>query len=214
MTSSASSRSRWARAFSDPRNARRTSEPSSCRLASSGSSSSWKVTRTFSLAKAPCDVVLRPLVGRSREDLRGLVVLDQHAGPATVGLLQAEERRAVGDARRLLHVVRDDDDRVVALELVHQLLDPLCRDRVERGRRLVEEQHLGLDRDGTRDAEPLLLAARERQRAVLQPVLDLVPERGAMQRLLDPLVEILLEPQYARRPGDVVGDRLRERVRL
>ena len=36
------------------------------------------------------------------------------------------------DARRLLHVVGDDDDRVLALQLGHQVFDPAGRDRVER----------------------------------------------------------------------------------
>jgi hypothetical protein len=33
------------------------------------------------------------------------------------------------------------------------------RDRIERGRRLVEQQHLGLHRDPARDAQALLLPA-------------------------------------------------------
>ena len=96
--------------------------------------------------------------------------------------LEAEERRHVGDARGLLHVVGDDHERVVALQLVHQVLDRGGRDRVERGGRLVEQDHLGLDGERARDAEALLLAAGERERAALQPVLDLVPERRAAQR--------------------------------
>ena len=86
--------------------------------------------------------------------------------PAAVVLdLEAEERGHLGDARGLLHVVRDDHDRVVALQLVHQVLDRLRRDRVERGGGLVEQDHLRLDRDRARDAEALLLAAGEAERA-------------------------------------------------
>src|SRR2546423_667470 len=138
MTSSASSGWRRGGAFSEPRKARTTRGPSPFTLASSWLRPSREDTRPFLLAQAPSGVILRPLLGRSREDLCGLVVLDQHPGAAAVVDLEAEERRPVGDARRLLHVVRDDHDRVVALELVHQLLDPLRRDRVECGRRLVE----------------------------------------------------------------------------
>ena len=56
----------------------------------------------------------------------------------------------------------------------------------------------------------------ERPRALsLEPVLDLVPERGAAQRRLDALVELAdFDPEIARRPGDVVVDRLREGVGL
>ena len=91
--------------------------------------------------------------------------------------LDAEERRHVGDAGGLLHVVRDDDDRVLLLQLDHQILDRRGRDRVERRARLVHQDHLRLDRDAARDAEPLLLAAREAVGVVLEAVLDLVPER-------------------------------------
>ena len=104
--------------------------------------------------------------------------------------LDREERGHVGDAGGLLHVVRDDHDRVVALELVHQVLDPRRRDRVERRRRLVHQDHVRLDREAARDAEALLLAAGEAERRLLQPVLDLVPERRPAQRPLDALVEV------------------------
>src|SRR5207249_8740880 len=123
------------------------------------------------LAEAAGDVVLRPLVGRSGEDLLGLVVLDELA-PA-LALLAARDREEgghVGYARRLLHVVRDDHERVLALELVEELLDRLRGDRVKRRGRLVHEHDVGLDGDGARDAEALLLSARERERARLQPV--------------------------------------------
>ena len=38
------------------------------------------------------------------------------------------------------------------------------RDRVERGARLVHEDHVGLDREAARDAQALLLTTRERER--------------------------------------------------
>ena len=40
------------------------------------------------------------------------------------------------------------------------------------------QDHVGLDGERAGDAEPLLLAAGEAERALLEPVLDLVPERG------------------------------------
>src|SRR5690606_11068562 len=74
-------------------------------------------------AEAARDVVLRRLLRRGREDLRGLVDLDEFARLAHT--LQVEEPGGVADARRLLHVVGDDDDRVVRLQLQHQVLDGL-----------------------------------------------------------------------------------------
>ena len=99
--------------------------------------------------------------------------------------LGGEERGAVGDARGLLHVVRDDDDREVALELLHEVLDARGRDRVERRARLVHQHDVGLDRERTGDAQALLLTTRQREAAVLELVLHLVPERGAGERVLD-----------------------------
>ena len=93
---------------------------------------------------------------RRGEHLRGRRHLDH--------LAQVEERHLVGAARRLLHVVGDDDDGEVALQLVDQLLDLQRADRVERGGRLVEQDHLRPHRDGARDAQPLLLAARQAHR--------------------------------------------------
>ena len=128
--------------------------------------------------------------------------------------LDREEGGHVGDARCLLHVVRDDHDRVLALELVHQILDPRRRDRVERRRRLVHQDHVRLDREAAGDAEALLLATGEAERRFLQPVLDFIPQCGTAKRPLDPPIEAGLEAQHARPERHVVVDRLRERVRL
>ena len=70
-----------------------------------------------------------------------------------------EEGGALRDARGLLHIVGDDDDRIAAAQLVDQLLDLGGGDRIERRAGLVHQDHLGIDRDGAGDAQPLLLAA-------------------------------------------------------
>ena len=44
--------------------------------------------------------------------------------------------------------------------------------------------------DRPRDAQPLLLTAGQAGAGLVQPVLDLVPQVGAAQRLLDDLVEL------------------------
>src|SRR5690606_25018069 len=59
------------------------------------------------------DVVLGGLLVGVGEDLAGLVEFDEPAGLAGAG--DVEERGAVADAGGLLHVVRDDDDRVLRL---------------------------------------------------------------------------------------------------
>src|SRR5690242_18835217 len=104
----------------------------------------------------------------------------------------------------------------LGLELVDELLDALGRDWVERGCGLVEEQDLGLDRDRARDAEALLLTAREAEPALLELVLDLVPERGTAERRFDALVQLCRRQFLVEldAEGDIVVDRHGERRRL
>ena len=71
-----------------------------------------------------------------------------------------------------------------------QLLDALRAGRIERGGGLVEQQNLGLRRDRARDAEALLLAAGEVERARVQPVLDFVPQRRLLQSAGDRVVHL------------------------
>src|SRR6266516_4649727 len=130
-----------------------------------------KVARLWrQLAEAAGDVVLGALVRGPCEDRGVLVVVDEDAAAlvAVLADLDAEERGHVCDARRLLHVVRDDHDRVLALQVVEQVLDARGGDRVEGGGRLVHQDHVWLDREGAGDAEPLLLTAGEAERALLQ----------------------------------------------
>src|SRR5215211_709768 len=67
------------------------------------------------LPEAAGDVVLRAPVSRRGEYLAGGVEFDQ--------LAEIHKGREVGNPRRLLHVVGDDHDRIVFLQLVDQLFD-------------------------------------------------------------------------------------------
>ena len=96
-----------------------------------------------------------------------------------------KEGGEIRDARRLLHVVGDDDDGVAAAQLGDQVLDARRGPRIERRGRLVHEQDLRIDGQGAGDAQPLLLPAGKAQGVVVQPVLDLVPQAGALQAGLD-----------------------------
>src|SRR3954462_11292578 len=123
------------------------------------------------LPETTADVVLGLLVVGIREDLLGLAYLDQATGLA--GALDVEERGEVAGAAGLLHVVGDDDDRVVLLELEDELIDRQRRDRVERGRGLVHQQDLRPDGVRAGDAEALLLAAGQARPRLAEAVLDL-----------------------------------------
>ena len=68
----------------------------------------------------------------------------------------------------------------IGLEVIDEVFDLERRDGVEGGGRLIEQQHLGLDGDGARDDEALMLPARQGHGAVVQPVFDLVPQGGAL----------------------------------
>ena len=75
----------------------------------------------------------------------------------------------LGDVHRLLLVVGDEDRRHV--DLVVQAAQPdaqvLAHARVERAERLVEQQHLGLDRERPGERHALALAAGELRRVAV-----------------------------------------------
>src|SRR6476620_5984531 len=228
-TRSTSAVSRSTRPSTAERTRSSASPPISSRRVLSCSSSSWKcgtkrsaissslarsrgfvdsrLYRLGTLSKPTRDVVLGQLLGRIREDAIGRAELDE--------LSQPEERSVIGHARRLLHVMRHDYDRVVRLQLVDELLDALRGDRVERGRRLVHQQDLWLHRQRTGNTETLLLTARERQRRVVEAVLDLVPDRRRLETLFDTPAELRPgagQPIQLDAVGDVLEYRLGERV--
>ena len=103
-----------------------------------------------------------------------------------------EEGGALRDAGRLLHRVGDDDDAERLLELLHQGLDAGRGDRVERRAGLVHQQDLGVHRDGARDAQSLLLAARQPGAGFVQAILDLLEQPRPGQALDDDLLELRL----------------------
>ena len=75
-----------------------------------------------------------------------------------------EHDDAVGQQLRLLHVVRGEQDRGAALaQAADQLPRLAARGRVEAGRRLVEEQQVGVAGDAEREVEAAALAAGQRR---------------------------------------------------
>src|SRR5215475_9637750 len=168
----------------------------------------FPASRSHALAKASCNVVLRATIVRGGEDTGGLTKLDQ--------LAEVHEGREIRHASGLLHVVGHDGDRVVVLEFVDQLFD-LCRgDRIERRAGFVEQDHFGPHRDGARNAQPLLLPARQRKPVCSELVLDLVPKRGALKRVPDTIIEFRFRQTLVKSnpEGDILEDRHRKRGRL
>src|SRR5262249_33858665 len=157
--------------------------------------------------KAAGDVVFRLFFARAAEHLLGRARLDQPA--------LEEERRLVGYARRLLHVVRDDDDGVVLLQLADEVFNRLGALRVQRAGRSANQGPSGWVGTRPGEAQPLLLAAGHLQRAGAEPVLHLVPQRRLLQAPLDEIIEprAVALAGDTRTVSDVLVDRLRERVR-
>src|SRR6266567_5058970 len=162
------------------------------------SRSRWNPTRVSSAistasscsSEAPGDVVLGSAVVGLGEDLGRRPHLDEPPGLAGAG--DVEEGRDVAHARRLLHVVGDDDDRVAVLEVADEVLDPKGGDGVEGRAGLVHQQHLGLHGDGPGNAQALLLTTGEAGPGPTKAVGNLVPEAGQAQRSLHHVVELTL----------------------
>src|SRR6185312_13595246 len=78
-------------------------------------------------------IIFRLFFRRVLEDDGGVVEFDQAP--------QQEKACVVGDARGLLHVMRDDHDGTAAFELENQVFDLGGGDGIEGGARLVEQKH-------------------------------------------------------------------------
>src|SRR5579862_2714857 len=179
---------------------------SSLVLSCSSSSTKWRTELLYFSSEAASNVVFGFLFGGRLKNDRGAVELDQAA--------EQEKARVIGDARRLLHIVRHDNDGATVLKLEDEILD-LCRgDGVERGARFVEQQNFRIYRQGAGDAQTLLLAAGESIGRLMQLVLDLFPQRGAAQALFHRFPQRgaaagTVDPQAIR---DVLENRLGERI--
>ena len=86
----------------------------------------------------------------------------------------AHQEDLVGEQDGLVHIVRDHEHRLVrGLHDLQQLvLDGAAGQRIERAEGFVEQQHLGLDGEGARDADALLHAAREFRRLLVDRVAE------------------------------------------
>ena len=88
------------------------------------------------------------------------------AGPAHHDAPALHHVDAVGDVERLANVLLDQQDagRSLARDPPHRLEQALHHDRREAERQLVDEEQLGIARDGARQRQHLLLPARQQTR--------------------------------------------------
>ena len=110
-----------------------------------------KASSYYRSADPACDVVLGQLVLGIRENAVRIVNLDQQS--------KMKIGNALRDSRGLLHGVRNDHDRIVFAQLVHEVFDTCRGDGVESRARLVHQDHFGVDCDRAGNTETLLLTA-------------------------------------------------------
>src|ERR1043166_1308538 len=101
----------------------------------------------------PSDVLLGVLLLGVLKDLLGWSLFHEVAGPSALRGVYVKKRCRVRDAFGLLQVVGHDGDRVLFLEILHQLFDFGRGDRIERGTGLVHEKNFGFGGDGAGDAQ-------------------------------------------------------------
>ena len=90
--------------------------------------------------------------------------------------LNPEEDDVLGDPSGLGEVVCDDYDCVAPSETGHQVFHDTSGDRVEGAAGLVEQEDFGFERQGARQAQALLLAAREGESGGVEAVFHFVPQ--------------------------------------
>jgi hypothetical protein len=97
--------------------------------------------------------------------------VERHA--ALEGAAVIEDRHPVGEEQRFIQVVCDEHDRdgELAAQLGELGVETLARGAIDRRERLVEQEHVGLAREGAGDGDALLLPTREVRG---QPVLESV----------------------------------------
>ena len=117
--------------------------------------------------------------------LRLLVDLGGRADLLDAALVDDDD--LVGDLHRLLLVVRHDDRGHV--DLLVQAPQPvaqlLAHARVESAERLVEQQHLRLDRQRAGERHPLALAAGQLRRVAVRPAGQVHQREQLVDALLD-----------------------------
>ena len=94
---------------------------------------------------------------------------------------QKEERRLIGNSRSLLHIVGHHNDSIVRFQLFRKIFDFGCGNRIQRAGRFVHQDDFRLHRQRSGDTQTLLLAPGQTQSALLETVLQFIPDRRISQ---------------------------------
>ena len=154
------------------------------------------------------DIVPGPSVLRFGKKMPGTAPLNHLARQKKGGIIR--------HPCRLLHIVGDDNDGISFFQLQKQFFYFKRRDRIQRRRGLIHQQHFRFHRQRAGDAQPLLLPAGKPQRRSFQPVFRLLPDSRLSQASLHDPVQSgsVLLPMDSRPIGNIVIDAHRKRIGL
>ena len=112
--------------------------------------------------------------------------------------------------------MRNNNNRIILLQLQRQILNLHRRNRIERTRRLIHQDNLRLHSQRSCDTQALLLTTAEAQRTFIQPILQLIPDSCLTQTALHNLVQLALlrHAMDTRSIGHIIINALGERIRL
>src|SRR5436190_1224950 len=114
------------------------------------------------------------LADEAHHELGRRMLVEVARGPGLLDLAMVHHDDLLGDVHRLLLVVRDEDRGHVNLvvETPQPFAELLADRRVERAKRLVEQQHLRLHRERPCERHALALAAGELRRITVDQALQ------------------------------------------
>ena len=156
--------------------------------------SSWKVTRSISSGPPPSSAGSSPRPVSSASTPARYSRTTSRAGPSERILPRVEDHRPLAEGLDRAHVVGDEDERPAgADELAHPLDAAVLEGGVTDRDRLVDDEHVGLEVGGEREAEAELHPRGE--------LLDRLLQRRADPGELDDLVEAAADV-VSRQPED------------
>ena len=152
----------------------------------------------------PSRKVLRPT--KPGDEAVGRALVEVALAADLADLAVGHDHEPVGDGERLFLVVRHHDGGEAELALQLADLDPhlLAQLGVEVRQRLVEEEHVGPDRERAGERDALLLAARELARQALRVAVE--PHEPQRLLALRAAISAFAEPAHLETEGDVLGD--------
>ena len=120
---------------------------------------------------------------------RPMQTFDEPTGahPGVVDI-DREERRSIGDAGGLLHVVGDDDDGVLVVKLFDQVFNFCCCNGVQCAARFVHQYHFRINGNRPGDTKSLLLSTTQSRAWLIKTILYLIPEGSLFYTFFDPFV--------------------------